>query len=246
MFKLNRTIARMFLPQTMYLVGDVDRLYKLFESRAKRKSDDDHVRKSKNPVQMILNVNHEMYDVQDTSIVVTNSFEYLPKGNGFSVRILDPMDLKEKVLTVLKIGKAYIEDCVEKDVITHTVRKVLVRMYLPQTMHYANNNEKLYQLFKNRAEKKSKDKHIENSKNPIQMILNIDGEGYDYQAAPVVIYDSFKPINNHSHEEIGFTIRLRSNLTHRVFVLTVMKIGKAFLEDEIELNAYLAKKEKQK
>ncbi|MDP2090041.1 MAG: hypothetical protein Q8K30_00460 [Candidatus Gracilibacteria bacterium] len=123
-----------------------------------------------------------------------------------------------------------------------TVAKTLVHMHLPQTAHIKDNIEKLYKLFRVRALKKSKNKYVDKSENPVLMILNFNHPIFDAQVGVIVSHKSFKQIMNDKDEEIGFSVEIFVPFRHEVQVLTVYKIGKAFIEDKDELEKALQKK----
>lgn len=125
-----------------------------------------------------------------------------------------------------------------------SVKKIHVHMYLPQSAYLIGNNEVLYKKFRKRALKKSNDAHVEKCRNPIQMIININHEMYDVQVGVVVVYKTFNIIKNSSGEEIGFTIDIYVPTKFDTQVLTVFKIGKAFIENKKELEEALQNKQK--
>lgn len=117
-------------------------------------------------------------------------------------------------------------------------------MYLPQTAYIKDDLNRLYLLFRQRALKKSKNKYVDKSENPVLMILNINHPIFDAQVGVIVSHKSFKAILNDKEEEIGFSVEIFVPFHHDVQVLTVYKIGKAFIEDKKELEKALQNKNK--
>ena len=120
-------------------------------------------------------------------------------------------------------------------------------MYLPQ-----NNKEErldikaLYKKFRTRAILKSNNNYIEKSSNPVMMILNINHSVMDFQEGVLVKYSSFRGIRKSlDTEEIGFYVNVYSGFSNDIYRLTVLKIGKAFLEKEKDIREAINKKEKE-
>ena len=121
-------------------------------------------------------------------------------------------------------------------------------MYLPQ------NNEKerldinaLYEKFRIRTFSKSNDNYVDKSRNPVMMILNINHSVMDFQEGVLVKYRSFRLIcKGVDSEEMGFYVNVYSGFSNDIYRLTVLKIGKAFLEKEKDIRKAIKKKEKDK
>jgi hypothetical protein len=109
-----------------------------------------------------------------------------------------------------------------------SIPKIKIHMYLPESKGLPV--DKLYDLFRKRALRKSNDAYVHGSREPVQMILNVNDDMYDAQTSVIVIHKSFKPITNPDNEEIGFNLTVYSALDQKKRLLTVFKIGKAFTE----------------
>lgn len=106
--------------------------------------------------------------------------------------------------------------------------------------------DKLYGLFRKRAQTKSNDNYVDKGKNPVLMILNIDHYIMDCQVGVVVKYKSFKIIENDEKLEIGFSVVVYIPFSDDEHVLSVHKNGKAFIENKKELEIALKKSKKNK
>lgn len=108
--------------------------------------------------------------------------------------------------------------------------KTLLHMYLPQSKELKTD---LYLLFKKRVQKKSDDAYVDEGRNPIRLILNINHPICDTQVGVIVEYGSFDFIygsKTNQDEEIGFQAIVFSGFSKDKYLLRVFKAGKAYLE----------------
>jgi len=109
-------------------------------------------------------------------------------------------------------------------------KKALLHAHLPQTK--GQPIAKLYTNFRKRVRKKSTDAFVDNCKNPVRLIININHPVMDTQESVLVEHNSFKPINNVSGTEIGFEAIVYSTVAgpKRSF-LKFFKSGKGYTEE---------------
>lgn len=108
--------------------------------------------------------------------------------------------------------------------------KTLLHMYLPQTRKSGSN---LYKLFRDKVDKKSNDALVDNGRNPVRLILNINHPVFDTQVGVIVKFNSFESIfgtEENSDQEIGFQAVVYSGFSKDIYRLRVFKAGKAYLE----------------
>lgn len=115
-----RTKLHMFIPQTKS-VKNTAKLYSLFKNKVMEKSRHKWVQGGKNPVALILNINHEIMDTQEGVIVRCGSFDLLRTDKrpyreiGFTAVVYSRAFDVERRLFVRKNGKAYLEDILPEE-----------------------------------------------------------------------------------------------------------------------------------
>lgn len=126
------------------------------------------------------------------------------------------------------------------------IKKVLVHMFLPQhTETHRSDIKFLYEKFYERAVIKANDNYVDESRNPVMMILNINHSVMDFQEGVLVKYGSFvRLVKGEDNNEIGFYINVYSGFSNDIYRLTVLKVGKAFLEKEKHIVKAIKKTEK--
>lgn len=108
-----KTQLHMHLPQTE---NSESNLYELFRKRVLTKNKDAFVDKGKNPVRLILNINHPVFDTQVGVIVQYQSFKPIYGSSesknveiGFEAVVYSGFSKDTYMLRVFKNKKAYLE-----------------------------------------------------------------------------------------------------------------------------------------
>lgn len=104
--------------------------------------------------------------------------------------------------------------------------EIVVSMSLPQ--HKGKSGQELYELFKKRVQKKSRENKADKAINPTQLILAFPFARIDTQMGVVVEKNSFMMFGDDEEQERGFFAKVECAFGK--YQLYVYKRGKALLE----------------